>query len=244
MTSTKSILLILATALLAWLAMPAARAQSYAFGVKGGPSLCFQRWGEGNRDVLWAHHATVFIESAPPISQGVIYAQAGYHVRGSALRFQAINVNNIFLGQRTDEFRYNNLSVAFGFKKRYATGIGVAYYLFGLRGDYTLNTDLKDYEEFVANGLIYPTDAWVRKFNYGLSLGGGWEIPLGDYISGLIEISFHPDFSRQYDQPSIPNVIDPFFPGTTRTIPDRRIVNYTGEISFGLRFLREIEYID
>jgi len=116
MTSTKSILMILATALLAWLAMPAARAQSYAFGVKGGPSLCFQRWGEGNRDVLWAHHATVFIESAPPISQGVIYAQAGYHVRGSALRFQAINVNNIFLGHRTDEFCYNNRSVAVGFK--------------------------------------------------------------------------------------------------------------------------------
>ncbi len=219
-------------------------AQSYAFGVKGGPAIGFQRWGEGQRDPLWAYHVAGFIESAPSLEDGVIYAQAGYHVRGSAIRFQAINVNNIFLGQRTDEFKYNNLSLAVGFKKRYGVGVGVAYYLFGLRGDYTIGTNLKDYEDFVANGLIYPTDAYVRKFNYGLSLGGGWEIPMGDYVSGIIELSFHPDFSRQYDQPSIPNVIDPFFPGTTRTIPDRRIVNYTGEISFGLRFLREIEYYD
>ena len=218
--------------------------QSYAFGVKGGPAIGFQRWGEGQRDPLWAYHIAGFIESAPPLDEGVIYAQAGYHVRGSAIRFQAINVNNIFLGQRTDEFKYNNLSLAVGFKKRYGIGIGVAYYLFGLRGDYTIGTNLKDYEEFIANGLIYPSDAYVRKFNYGLSLGGGWEIPLSDYVSGVIELSFHPDFSRQYDQPSIKNVIDPFFPGTTRTIPDRRIVNYTGEISFGFRFLREIEYYD
>lgn len=219
-------------------------AQSYAFGIKGGPAIGFQRWGEGQRDPLWAYHVAGFIESAPPLDEGVIYAQAGYHVRGSAIRFQAINVNNIFLGQRTDEFKYENLSLAVGFKKRYGIGIGVAYYMFGLRGDYTIGTNLKDYEDFVANGLIYPTEAYVRKFNYGLSLGGGWEIPLSDYVSGVIELSFHPDFSRQYDQPSIPNVIDPFFPGTTRTIPDRRIVNYTGEISFGFRFLREIEYYD
>ena len=82
------------------------------------------------------------------------------------------------------------------------------------------------------------------KFNYGLSLGGGWEILLGDYISGLIETSFHPDFSRQYDQPSIiSNVIDPFFPEPPGPSPIGAS-SITGEISFGLRFLREIEYID
>lgn len=243
MNQMKSTLSALVLFFLPFLSGPL-QAQSYAFGVKGGPAIGFQRWGEGQRDPLWAYHVAGFIESAPPLDEGIIYAQAGYHVRGSAIRFQAINVNNIFLGQRTDEFKYNNLSLAVGFKKRYGIGIGVAYYLFGLRGDYTIGTNLKDYEDFVANGLIYPTDAYVRKFNYGLSLGGGWEIPLSDFVSGVIELSFHPDFSRQYDQPSIPNVIDPFFPGTTRTIPDRRIVNYTGEISFGFRFLREIEYYD
>ncbi len=220
-------------------------AQSYAFGIKGGPSLGFQRWGEGNRNILWAHHVSAFIESAPEISSGLIYAQVGYHVRGSAIRFQAINFGNgQFLGQRTDQFRYNNASLGIGFKNRRYLANTVLYYFFGVRGDYTLSTNLSKYEEFVVNGLIYPTDSWVRKFNYGISLGGGWEFPFSDFVSGIVELSFHPDFSRQYDQPSIPNVIDPFQPGVLRTIPDRRIVNYTAEISVGLRFLRKIVYID
>jgi hypothetical protein len=174
-----------------------------------------------------------------------MYAQAGYHVRGSAIRFQAIQFgNNRFLGQRTDEFRYNNASLQVGFKSRIPRDASTLYYFFGLRGDYTLSTNLSDYDDLVQNGLIYPTDAWVRKINYGISIGGGWEFPFGEFVSGLIELSFHPDFSRQYDQPAIPNVIDPFFPGVARTIPDRRIVNYTAEISLGLRFLRKIIYID
>lgn len=220
-------------------------AQSYAFGIKGGPSLGFQRWGEGQRNVLYVYHGAAFIESAPEDGAGIIYAQAGYHVRGSALRFQAINFgNNQFLGQRTDEFRYNNVSLQLGFKNRVPKVSSSLYYFFGVRGDYTLGTNLGVYEDFISAGLYYPAKTYVRKFNYGISIGGGWEFPFAELVSGIVEFSFHPDFSRQYDQPSIPNVIDPFFPGVTRTIPDRRIVNYTAEISLGLRFLRKITYID
>lgn len=221
-------------------------AQSYAFGVKGGPAIGFQRWGEGSRNVLWAHHIAAFIESSPEEGGGSMYAQAGYHVRGSALRFQAINFGNgQFLGQRTDEFRFNNASLTVGFKNRVYKGNTVLYYMFGVRGDYTLSTNLDEYSDLVQSGLYYPVDQFVRKFNYGVSIGGGWEFPFSEFISGIVEFSFHPDFSRQYDSPSIPNVIDPFFPGgPTRTIPDRRIVNYTAEISIGLRFLRKIIYID
>jgi len=231
--------------LFALLSVHAVSGQSYAFGLKGGPSLGFQRWQESNRNVLWVYHLAGFIESAPEGGGGSMYAQAGYHVRGSAIRFQAIQFgNNRFLGQRTDEFRYNNASLQVGFKNRIPRDASTLYYFFGLRGDYTLSTNLSDYDDLVQNGLIYPTDAWVRKFNYGISIGGGWEFPFGEFVSGLVEISVHPDFSRQYDQPAIPNVIDPFFPGVPRTIPDRRIVNYTAEISLGLRFLRKIVYID
>ncbi len=219
--------------------------QSYAFGLKGGPSLGFQRWGEGNRQVLWAHHVAGFIESHSEEGGGSMYAQLGYHVRGSAIRFQAISWgSNNFLGQRTDEFRFNNASLQVGFKSRALQPRSVLYYFFGLRGEYTLSTNLSDYNDFVANGLYYPVDTYVRKFNYGISIGGGWEFPFGELVAGIIELSFHPDFSRQYDSPPIPNVIDPFFPGTTRTIPDRRITNYSAELSLGIRFLRKIEYID
>ncbi len=241
MISMKNTLIFFGLLALTVIADPAF-GQSYAFGVKGGPSIGFQRWGEGQRDPLWVYHVAGFIESAPPLDEGVIYGQFGYHVRGSAIRYPAVSYQGINLKQRTEEFRYNNISLALGFKKRYSIGIGIAYYMFGLRGDYTVSTNLNKYEDLVQY-FYYPFEANVRKFNYGLSLGGGWEIPMGDYVSGVIELSFHPDFSRQYDQPSIPNVVDPYT-GANRTIPERRIVNYTGEISFGFRFLREIEYYD
>jgi hypothetical protein len=223
-----------------------ALAQSYAFGLKGGPSLGFQRWQESNRNVLWVYHLAGFIESAPEGGGGSMYAQAGYHVRGSAIRFQSIQFGSgRFLGQRTDEFRYNNASLQVGFKSRIPQQASTLYYFFGLRGDYTINTNLSSYRDLILNNLYYPEDTWVRKFNYGISIGGGWEFPFGEFVSGLVEISFHPDFSRQYDQPPVQNVIDPFAtPGVTRSFPDRRIVNYTAEISLGLRFLRKIIYID
>lgn len=221
-------------------------AQSYAFGLKGGPAIGFQRWGEGSRNVLWAHHLAAFIESAPEGGGGSMYAQAGYHVRGSALRFQSFSIGSgQFRGQLTDEFRFNNASLAVGFKNRVYKGNTVLYYLFGVRGDYTLSTNLNEYSELIKFNPYYPLDQFVRKFNYGISIGGGWEFPFSEFISGIVELSFHPDFSRQYDAPSIPNVQNPFIPGAPNiTIPDRRIVNYTAEISIGLRFLRKIIYID
>lgn len=220
-------------------------AQSYAVTVKGGPSIGYQRWDEGNRNALWAYHFALGIEGAPKGGGGAMYAQGGYHVRGSAIRFRPVSFHGLTLNQRTDKFEFNNLSIQLGFKNRDVSESRILYYYFGLRGEYTLSTNLKQYEDFVRTGLIYyPAQEFVRKFNYGISVGGGWEFSFSDYINGFIELSFHPDFSRQYDQPSIPNVIDPFLPGTTRTFPERRIVNYTGEISIGLRFLREITYID
>lgn len=221
-------------------------AQSYAFGLKGGPAIGFQRWGEGSRNVLWAHHIAAFIESAPEEGGGVMYAQAGYHVRGSAIRFQSFSIgNNQFLGQNTDEFRFNNASLTIGFKNRMFKGSTVLYYMFGVRSDYTLSTNLDEYSDLVLFNPYYPLEQFVRKFNYGVSIGGGWEFPFSEFISGIVELSFHPDFSRQYDSPSIPNVVNPFNQGGTNiTIPDRRIVNYTAEISIGLRFLRKIIYID
>ena len=59
----------------------------------------------------------------------------------------------------------------------------------------------------------------------------------------MIEFTVNPDFSLQYEQPAIPNVIDPIT-GQTRTLQERRIRNLTFEITVGARFLRKVEYID
>ena len=78
----------------------------------------------------------------------------------------------------------------------------------------------------------------------GASLGGGIEMPFNDLIGGQLTLSVHPDFTYQYDQPSISNVTNPYDPtGSTKiTIPERRIRNITIELSFGLRLLRKVVY--
>ena len=62
-------------------------------------------------------------------------------------------------------------------------------------------------------------------------------------MGGFLEISGSPDFSFQYNQGPIDNVIDPFG-GPNRSIGQRQIRNFTIEISFGLRFLRKWSYVD
>ena len=53
--------------------------QGMAFGFKGGPSLGFQKWGEGGqRDALIAYHGIAFVESLAEHDEFAIFAQLGY----------------------------------------------------------------------------------------------------------------------------------------------------------------------
>jgi hypothetical protein len=136
--------------------------------------------------------------------------------------------------------------VALGAKRKYdLSDTKKGYYLVGLRGDYTLSTNLDEYKE--ANefngGLFYPDNAFVRKWNYGVALGGGFEFNFGELVGALLEFTVNPDFSFQYKQPAIPNVRDPYT-GQNRTIPERTIRNIAIEVSAGIRLLRKVEYID
>ena len=56
-------------------------AQSYAFGLKGGPTIGLQRWNnyQGN-DPLIAYHLVSFVETAGEQDQGALFAELGYHV--------------------------------------------------------------------------------------------------------------------------------------------------------------------
>jgi len=76
-----------------------------------------------------------------------------------------------------------------------------------------------------------------------MSIGGGIEFLGSAYIQPAIEFTISPDLSLQYQSPAIPNVISPY-DGRTITIGERRIRNITFEISFILRFLREVIYVD
>ena len=73
--------------------------QSFWFGAKGGGAMNFQSWGQGltqsiNRDPLFSLNGDIFIESFDEFNRGSLYAQFGYHTRGSSIRF--VSFNNLF----------------------------------------------------------------------------------------------------------------------------------------------------
>ena len=226
-------------------------AQSYAFGVKGGLTMGIQNWNGFDRDPLIAYHGIAFIESAPEGNEFALFAQAGYHVKGSAIRNR--NFTNILTGNAfrapPREFRFNNVSLTLGGKQKFDfSGSNKVYYMFGIRGDYTVSTNLGEYSVFNERYpaySIYPFDepTFIRNFNYGMTVGGGIEIPFSELVGAILEFTVNPDFSFQYRQPEIPNVLDPYT-GNTRSVPEREIRNITFEVTLGFRFLNIVEYID
>ncbi|MEZ4941478.1 MAG: hypothetical protein R3D58_11430 [Saprospiraceae bacterium] len=221
-------------------------AQSTAYVIHVGPSLGVQKWDNSfERQILYKYHAALSIESVNNENDNSsIYAQLGYHVRGSATRFRFFFQGG---GIQTfsQEFQFNNLSLVLGAKMKKPLGARGKYFYFGgLRGDYNLSTNLNDLDQnnnpYAA--IYYPQPGFVNKWTAGLSFGGGIELPFSELVGCQFMLSAHPDFLLQYRQPSIPNVIDPLNPGQNITIPERRIRNLTIELSVGLRLLRKVVY--
>jgi len=226
-------------------------AQTYAFGVKGGLTAGFQKWDNFERDPLFSYHGIVFIESAPEENLFALFAQAGFHERGSASRPRG----NLFFydsnGQArpytgsTQKFIFRNISLAVGAKKKFDLGNKFAYYMMGIRGEYTIDTNLEEYESYIQRGyFLYPFEGSVRKINYGPIVGGGFEFPFTELIGGIVEFTVNPDLSQQYFSPPFPNPVTNPVTGNPITIGERKIMNTSFEITVGFRFLRKVVYID
>jgi len=221
-------------------------AQSYVFGVKGGPVIATQNWNNFQRNPLIDLHGIFSIETWGEDDPNVLFAQIGYQTRGSSLRQVFINPTSGFNPQ-TRSFKFRNLALTVGAKRRIRLGTLTPYYSIGLRGEYTVNTNL---DEFVDQNFTaptsYPLNEFVNKWNYGLYGAGGVEFSFTEYIGAVLELSVNPDLSRQYFQPPLNDVsiYNPFTGQTTRGLPEREIRNVTLEITLGLRFLRKVEYID
>lgn len=222
-------------------------AQSKAYIVKGGLSLGTQNWNSYERDPLFKYHGTVAVESAEETQRFSVFAQVGYHVKGSALRNNNLIdrlTGNVYRAP-TQEFRFNNVSLMFGGKQRKELpGKAKLYYYLGIRGEYTVGTNLDDYiETNIQNGSLYfPDNQFVEEWNYGVTAGGGFEFPFSDLIGGVLDFSISPDFSFQYRRPAA-TVWDPFT-GNNRQVGEQTIRNITFEVSLGIRMLQIIEYID
>ncbi len=220
----------------------------FYFGVKGGLSIGFQRWNSFERDPLFRYHGIGFIETATEENVG-LFAQLGYHIKGSAIRTPVIVVDSRSFSSFEIPFEFRNISLSIGAKQKFDLGIDKKfYYLLGVRGDYTVSTKLRPdgISEQHPFYFSYPFEDFVNEINYGLIAGGGIEIPLSEFVGVLFELTVNPDFSKQYNQPEIPNVINPNPRGSssTVTIPERNIVNTTFEFTVGFKFLRKVEYID
>jgi hypothetical protein len=227
-------------------------AQGYVFGLKGGPSIGIQNWGNAfQMDPMLRYHGDIFIESLPEGDQWSLYASAGYHPRGSAIRNR--NFLNPISGNPfrppAYQFLFHNAAIVLGAKQKFDFGNNNKwFYSFGIRGEYTFDTNLDVYTDFNQQSAaisIFPYDDpfFINEFNYGFSGGAGLEWAFSEFVGASLEFTVNPDFSFQYRQPAIPNVRDPWT-GENRTIPERRIRNLTFEITLGFRFLRKIIYVD
>jgi hypothetical protein len=223
-------------------------AQSTAFVLQGGLTAGLQKWDNSfDREPLFAEHVALSIESVDnEKNTGSIFLQIGYHVKGSALRFRYYDYNSGFPGGvSTEPYKFRNLSLVLGAKQKFVRGTSGTsryYYFGGVRGDYTVSTNLdelatKHSQSSFYNAGIYPFTGYVNKFMFGVSAGIGAEFAFSELIGGEVKLSVSPDFTLQYNQPPIPNVI--VYSGVT-SISERRIRNTAIELSFGLRLLRKV----
>lgn len=221
-------------------------AQSTAFVIGGGPSMGLQRWDNSfDRQPLFKYHATLAIESVEnKYDRGGIFAQLGYHVRGSANRFTFFQPGGSLL-VFTEEFQFRNLALTLGAKQKFDWDAGKKYfYAIGLRGEYTLSTNLGELtgSQNPILQIYYPFEGAVNRWLAGAFVGGGLEFPFSELVGGQLMFSVSPDFLLQYNQPPIENVIDPLNPGQRIRIPERRIRNFSFELTLSIRLLRKVIY--
>ncbi len=221
------------------------RGQSTAFVLNGGLSVGFQKWDNSfDRQPLYKYHEALSMESVNNDNDNsTVLAQFGNNIRGSATRFRFLFQGG-GIGQFSEEFIFRNLSLVLGGKKKFPLGARSKTFVYaGVRGDYTLSTNVDELAgDNIYTRIYYPQVGFVNRRTAGVSIGGGLELPFGELVGAQLMASVHPDFLYQYDQPPLPNVIDPFNPGQNTTIPERRIRNVTIEISLGLRLLRKVVY--
>lgn len=218
------------------------QAQGTAFVFKGGLTVGTQRWnGVDASRALFSYHGAAAAEflggwkasknSEVANSQTSFGIQAGYHRKGNAIRVRFQDPaapDNVVRYTLKNEF--NSASVLLYAKgARLTNAQSEVYYLLGLRLDYTINYSM----------LTQGYDNYVNKFNYGVTLGGGYTYYIPNTRLGLfVEASISPDISRQIYVPAgIP--VQYQIDGITYSYPSEelKVHNLILELSLGLKLL-------
>jgi hypothetical protein len=218
-------------------------AQSYWFGAKGGAAMNLQSWGNGSPDVglnrspMFSVNGDIFVESYDEDKKGALYAQLGYHTRGSSLRF--FSFNNTFNDLLS--YRFRNIVLELGGKKSLKLIDDFEpYFIVGVRGEYTVGNNFNNLVTF--NTLVYPE--FINKFNYGVTIGGGFEMYMSELSNVFLEFAVMPDLSFQYEQTPIYNIRSPWPPYNNINLGLTQVRNLSIEAKVGVKFLRKVEYID
>jgi len=226
-----------------------------AFGIKAGPSIGFQSWNNSETELLFRYHGSAYVETYSPDAANSLFAEIGYHIRGGAQRlrggaFQAFNSTRIInIPTQSYPYEFRNAALSLGAKQRFSSNnYRSFYYMLGVRGEYTINTNLDEYhvedDPLVEFNLIHPFPGTnVRRWNYGITAGAGVEFMFAELVGGLVEFKISPDLSQQYFQPAF-SYTSNINGQQVRTIGERRIRNVSLELSVGFRFLRIVEYVD
>ncbi len=238
--------ILLAT--LACLALANLTAQSTEYVIKGGLSLATQKWDNQQRRILFTPHVAVAAETFDEDNdRSSLFFQAGYFQRGST-NINYYNTTSGGSGSFGQDFRFNNISILFGAKQKFGSEKARYFYFGGLRGEYTLSTNIdeltiphfddKAYEIYYA--ASNPSMGGLRRFLFGVSAGGGVEFKLGELVGGQIELAVNPDLTDQYYSPAFTTSIADPFSGNPLTLPERSIKNISLELTVGLRLLHKV----
>ncbi len=212
-------------------------AQGFAFGVKGGSTLAFQKWNGFERSVLPRYNASIFMETLPAQKRFSIFGELGYHVKGSRIKVRSFNPTTSQSVRRNLDTEFRNVSLVLGGKSAYPISANniKAYYLFGLRGDYNVSYD------FAGSNPLFVDDD-VNKFTYGFTFGGGLEFPLSRLVGMIVELQISPDARPQVYYPF--KIYDPGVGYDPITLGETKVFNTALEITVGFRFLRVVEYVE
>lgn len=217
--------------------------QGYWFGVKGGLAMNNQSWGSGtsnfgiNRSALFTLNGDIFTETLDEDKKGALYAQLGFHTRGSALRYYS----NFYDFNTNVKYKFQNIVLELGAKKSLEISEKLStYFILGIRGEYTVGNNLGSVTSF--GELVSPD--YIRKFNYGVTFGGGFEQVVSELSNIFVEFSIQPDLSFQYEQFPIENIRNPWVPNERINLPLTQVRNLSIEVKVGIKFLRKVIYID
>lgn len=205
-----------------------------SIGAKIGYGANMQRWNDYQRDPLFTPCIDVFIESNDdPLNK--FYASLGYHQRGSLIR----GFNLGFSGNAP--YRFNNAVLEVGGKRMGSIANKLnGYYMLGVRAEYTFDHNLDN--RLAASLFNLTSPASVRRFNYGVSVGGGFERPISEDKILFIELAVNPDLSKQIEQLQIIQYTDGF--GQQRFTSPQEVRNLSLELRIGIKFVRTYEEED